>query len=77
MIPKRKRRVLVIDDTTYEYCIIGHVSVFIHNQKTNERISWHQEWKPKWKQSIKPSDVRTIIETGELNGVKSETEKML
>lgn len=72
MIPKRKRRLIVVNNTLYEYAIIGHISVVIHNLSTNELIKWHTEWKPKWKQALTPKAIREIIETGSYSGIKAE-----
>lgn len=68
MIPKSKRRTLTIDNTTYEYCVTGYVSIYIKNLSTNETIKWHDEWKHKWKQSVTPKDIEELIRTKSLGG---------
>lgn len=72
MIPASLRRTIIVDGTEYEYCITGCVAVYIKNLKTKKEIKWFDDWKVKWKQSIKPRDIATIIKTGELCGKKCE-----
>lgn len=75
MMPKRIRKTIVVNGDEHEYCVTGFVTVFIKNLRTKLEIRWHQEWKPKWQQAIRPRDIRTLIETGELFGVKARLEK--
>jgi hypothetical protein len=70
MIPKNKRRVITVSGTRYEYCVVGCVDIYIKNLTTNETLSWGDDWKQKWKQSITPKDIRTLIESKELFGVR-------
>lgn len=61
MIPKSKRRTIIVNGTTYEYCIRGYVRIFIKNLTTKKEFKWSDEWKPKWGQSLTPKDVRQLI----------------
>jgi len=70
MIPKSKRRTILVNGDEYEYCVTGSVSLYIRNLRTNDELRWWIEWKPKDKHEIKPSDIRTLIEKQELYGVK-------
>jgi len=69
-IPRNKRRTIVVHGITYEYAVTSFVSVFIKNLSTREEYSWYQEWKEKWGQSLKPSDIEELIVKKELNGIK-------
>lgn len=62
MLPKKGRREITVDGTLYHYKVSGHVSVVIRNSETGEIIKWHEEWKPKWRQQLKPSDIKNIIQ---------------
>jgi len=70
MIPKKIRRTIVVNKETWEYCITGRfcAGVFLHNLNTNERMEWHVEGEG----SIKPSDIRILIEERELYGIKAK-----
>ena len=61
MIPKSKRRIIIVHGTTYEYCIGGCVDVFIKNLTTKKEFKWWEEWKPKWGQALTPKDIRKLI----------------
>jgi len=61
MIPKSKRRVIVVNGTTYEYCICRCVEVYIKNLTTKKEFTWWEEWKPKWKQALTPKNIRQLI----------------
>ena len=52
MIPKSKRRKIIINGVEYEYCISGFVSIYIKNLATKQQTSWYLELKPKWGGSI-------------------------
>ena len=69
MIPKSKRRVIVVDGAEWEYCISGVdcITIFLHNMTTNEKISWHTESGGR----ATPKDIRTLIETKQLDGIKA------
>ena len=69
MIPKSKRRVIMVNGDEYEYCVTGCVSIYIRNLRTGNEIIWGDDWKPKWKQNVTPKDIRTIIEKREWAGV--------
>lgn len=71
MLPKRIRRTIKVNNDEYEYCIVGCINIFIRNLRTKVSIKWWDDWKPKWKNPIKPSDIRTLIETKELFGIKA------
>jgi hypothetical protein len=75
MIPKNKRRTIKVNGEEYEYCITGCVNVYIRNLRTKGFIHWYQEWKSKWKQSVKPSDIRELIIMGSLFGTKASQYK--
>jgi len=68
-IPKNKRRIITVGDR-YEYCVKGFISIFIRNIRTDKRYTWHMEVKPKWRVSITPIEIRNLIETGELVGIR-------
>ena len=72
MIPKSKRRVIMVNGDEYEYCVTGCVSIYIRNLRTGNEIIWGDDWKPKWKQNVTPKDIRTIIEKREWAGVKAQ-----
>jgi len=59
MIPKNKRRTIVVNDVEYEYCITGHYDarVFIKNLTTNAtaRRYFNDECQ------IGPAEIRQII----------------
>lgn len=61
MLPKKGRREITVDNILYHYTISGHVSVVIRNSVTGKIIRWYEEWKPKWKQRLTPSDIEKII----------------
>lgn len=71
MIPKRIRRTIIVDGQEYEYCVTGFIDIFIKNLKTKKEMRWYNDWKPKWKQSVKPSDIKNLILTGEMYGIKA------
>ena len=75
MIPKNKRRTIIVNGQEWEYCISGFVSVFIKNQATKQIIEWWQDWKEKWKQAITPKDIRELIETKKLYGDDARVRK--
>lgn len=62
MLPKKGRRQITVNNVLYYYTISGSVSVVIQNSITNEIIKWHAEWKPKWKMSLTPANIKMIIE---------------
>lgn len=69
-IPKDKRRKIMVDGTRYEYCVTGFISIFLRNLHTDERFTWHMEVEPKWRTAITPVDIRTLIQTWELVGIR-------
>jgi len=71
MIPKSKRRKIIINGVEYEYCISGFVSIYIKNLATKQQTSWYLELKPKWGVQFSPKDIKEIILNGELMGVKA------
>jgi len=73
MIPKFKRRKIIVDGNEWEYCITGkwEPSVFIHNIASNEKIDWNINCEC----VIKPKDIRTLIEKKELWGIKAGSNK--
>lgn len=62
MIPKKIRRTITVNGEPYEYCVTGCVSVYIKSLETGKEIKWWDDWKPKWKQSVKPENIKKIIE---------------
>ncbi len=71
MIPKKIRRTIMVKGQKWEYCITGRdcADVFLHNLKTNEKINWYVEGEGI---SVKPSDIKNLIENKELWGVKAK-----
>lgn len=67
-IPKRKRREIVVEGTRYEYAVSGFMTIYVKNLATGEQYQWYKDCKPKWKLECKPSDVRTLILEGKLDG---------
>jgi len=72
MIPKKIRRTIKVNNEEWEYCIGGRhcAKIFLHNLKTNQKLSWYMEdcdYIP-----ITPKDIRTIIEKKELAGIKAK-----
>ena len=61
MIPKNKRRTIMVDGIEYEYCVTGCVTIFIRNTLSKESWDWHQEWKEKWKSPVTPEFVKELI----------------
>ncbi len=61
MLPKKGRRKITVDDILYHYIISGCISVVIRNSETGELIKWGEDWKPKWENQLKPSDIEKII----------------
>jgi len=61
MLPKKGRKEITVDGVLYFYKISGCVSVVIFNSVTREVKKWHEDWKPKWRQQLKPSDIERII----------------
>jgi hypothetical protein len=61
MIPKSKRRTIVVGGDEYEYCVKGCVSIYIKNLRTGKQIRWWDEWKPKWHQEVTPEFIRELI----------------
>ena len=59
MIPKNKRRTIVVNDSEYEYAITGRysASIFIKNLTTNQTCTKYYDYEC----SITPSDIRQII----------------
>lgn len=70
MIPKRIRKIIVVNGETWEYCVTGRWSrkVFLHNLKTNKKMDWYVEEAEGT--AIKPSDIKELILTGKMLGVK-------
>jgi hypothetical protein len=71
MIPNNIRRTITVNSEKWEYCVTGRycATIFIHNLKTNEKIHWHIE-----EDNIKigPADIKKLIETKELLGIKAK-----
>jgi len=69
MIPKSKRRVIVVGGDEWEYCIRGNysVNIFIHNMRTSEKLSWYMDGDGR----ITPKDIKTIIETKKLANIEA------
>ena len=63
MIPKNKRRSIVVNEVSYEYAVTGYVSIFIKNLTTKRICRKYFDVKPKWKTQITPLQVRQIILT--------------
>ena len=61
MLPKKGRREITVDNVLYHYKISGCISVVIRNSITGKIIKWYEDWKPKWKMQLKPSDIEQII----------------
>ena len=61
MLPKKGRKEIIVDNVLYHYIISGYVSLVYRNSITGEIGKWWDDWKPKWKMSLKPSDVERII----------------
>jgi len=61
MLPKKGRRKIIVDGILYHYSIKGCIDVVIRNSETGEIITWHKEFKPKWRIQMKPSDIEKII----------------
>jgi len=66
MIPRDKRRTIVVNDNTYEYAITGYVSIFIKNLKTKNIVKKYIDVKSKWKTQVLPSQIRKIIEEAKI-----------
>jgi hypothetical protein len=71
MLPKKGRREIVVDGILYHYVIHGWVSLIYRNSITGKIGHWYQDWKPKWKQQLKPSDVEKIIRGGDGDNKKN------
>ena len=61
MLPKKGRKEIVVDGVLYHYTVKGHVSLVIRNSVTGKITKWWEDWKPKWKCQLKPSDVEEVI----------------
>lgn len=61
MIPKSKRRTIVVGGDEYEYCVTGCVDIYIKNLRTGKQIRWGEDWKSKWKQQVTPEFIRELI----------------
>lgn len=61
MLPKKGRKQIIVDNVLYHYLINGYVTVTIRNSNSGEVFQYHEEWKPKWKNQMKPSNVEQII----------------
>lgn len=61
MIPKKKRRTIMVNGTVYEYCLSGFVNFYIKNLTTGKRATDFQDVEPKWKVQITPKNVRDWI----------------
>jgi hypothetical protein len=72
MIPKNKRKRIIVDGEEWYYAVSGYTSIFIVNYKTKEEIHYYEDNKPKWKKQILHSDIRRIIKNhkGKQNGVQ-------
>ena len=70
-IPKKKRRIIVIDSIEYEYTIKStntYTEIVVRNTLTHKTLLWCMQGFC----SITPSEIRTLILTSELNLVKSK-----
>lgn len=71
-IPKKKRRVIVVNGTEYEYSVTGvvrggDVSIFIKNLTTGKTGGWGDSSRCGMNRyQIKPSDIRRYIEENAL-----------
>lgn len=61
MLPKKERKEIIVDDVLYHYLVRGYVTVTIRNSNTGEVFQYYEDWKPKWRNQMKPSDVEKII----------------
>jgi len=71
MIPKKIRRLIVVNKQQWEYCITGRdcASIFLHNLDTNEKMSWYMEGEGI---RIGPKAIKELIEKKELWRVKAK-----
>ena len=72
MIPKNKRKRIIVNGEEWYYAVSGYTFVFIVNYQTKEEIHYYEDNKPKWKREILHSDVRKIIKNhrGSQNGLQ-------
>jgi len=68
-IPSKIRRTITVNGETFEYCIQGYITVYAKSLVTNREIRWHMEAKEKWGMSVKPADIKFLIENNKLFGV--------
>lgn len=61
MLPSKGRKEIVVDDVVYHYLVKGYVTITIRNYNTGKIFQYDEDWKPKWKCQMKPSDVEKII----------------
>lgn len=61
MLPKKGRKEIIVDGVLYHYLIRGYITVTIRNSNTGEVFKHYEDWKPKWMNQMKPSDVEQII----------------
>ena len=61
MLPKKGRKEITVDNVLYHYVIKGYVRIIIRNSVTSKITEWYEDYKPKWKIQVKPSDVAEII----------------
>jgi len=59
MIPKNKRRLIVVDDVQYEYCVTGFhtTKIFIKNFATNKTLDYYFDYAVR----VTPSFVEQLI----------------
>jgi len=61
MFPKKNRRQVVVNGTTFYYKNIGCIISTIMNEKTGELIKYQPEWKAETESTMTPKDVEKII----------------
>lgn len=61
MLPKKRRKEIIVNNVLYHYIVNGYVTVTIRNNNTGEVFRHYDDWKPKWNSQMKPSDVEQII----------------
>jgi hypothetical protein len=61
VIPKEKRRTIMVDGQNYEYAVTDSTSIFIKNLGTGKTARRYYDNKPKWHMQYGPADIKKII----------------